>query len=269
MNNSAVVIIPIYKEIPLVSELSAIKQCFKVLGRYPIFFICYKGLDLSFYEKELGFSIMLKPFPKKYFTSIAGYNTLLKSHHFYWSFRYYKYMLIYQPDAWVFKDELNYWCSKEYDYIGAPWFNNFSSHEDGSKLWKVGNGGFSLRRIEKFLELTNKYKRLRSLKTIFTKEIRKKGGFLRCISLSLGWHNVIGCLYNSFFESNEDRYFCLVFEEFTNLKLSVPSVEESCFFSFEKSPSYLYDLTNHTLPFGCHAWQKYEPYFWKEIIEIE
>ena len=30
-------------------------------------------------------------------------------------------MLIYQLDAYVFKDELLNWANKGYDYIGAPW----------------------------------------------------------------------------------------------------------------------------------------------------
>jgi hypothetical protein len=62
-------------------------------------------------------------------------------------------MLIYQLDAWVFKDDLMKWCNKGYDYIGAPWFEDFGSYEKGKKLWRVGNGGFSLRKIKYFCKV--------------------------------------------------------------------------------------------------------------------
>ena len=76
-----------------------------------------------------------------------------------------EYILIYQLDAFVFKDELKEWCQKGYDYIGAPWiatientiwlkyFNivarKFRSKNKNNReqiFFKVGNGGFSLRR---------------------------------------------------------------------------------------------------------------------------
>ena len=37
---------------------------------------------------------------------------------FYLNFKKYRYLLIYQLDALVFRDELLEWCSKEIDYIG-------------------------------------------------------------------------------------------------------------------------------------------------------
>ena len=37
-------------------------------------------------------------------------------------------------------------------------------------------------------------------------------------------------------------------------------------FSFEVMPSYLYKLNNNVLPFGCHAFEKYESDFWKIIF---
>jgi hypothetical protein len=262
-----IIVIPIYKEEPLYEELASIKQCLNTLGKYPICFVCPNNLDIKRYKENLGVQMILITFDKVFFSSTKGYNKLLKSHFFYKVFRHYKYLLIYQPDAWVFRDDLIYWCNKGYDYIGAPWLSECSIKENGKPiLTTVGNGGLSLRKIDKFLELTKKHKRLRDIKTIFTNEINKKGGVLRCISLSLGWHNTISCLYNSYKDINEDIYFCTIFSEFPNLRLYVPSAEESSFFSFEKSPSYLYELTNHLLPFGCHGWTKYETEFWKGKI---
>lgn len=61
------------------------------------------------------------PFPDTYFKGIAGYNRLMMSPEFYETFAQWEYILIYQTDAWVFSDRLSEWCSKGYDYIGAPW----------------------------------------------------------------------------------------------------------------------------------------------------
>ena len=51
---------------------------------------------------------------------------LMLSPFFYESFLDFKYVLIHQLDVFIFKDELNYWCNQNYDYIGAPWFKDSS-----------------------------------------------------------------------------------------------------------------------------------------------
>jgi hypothetical protein len=68
---------------------------------------------------------------------------------FYLIFEDYRYVLVYETDAWVFKDELDFFCGKNLDWIGAPW-----PHQED----KVGNSGFSLRKVSKMLELTGKHK---------------------------------------------------------------------------------------------------------------
>ena len=58
--------------------------------------------------------------------------------------------LIFQTDSMIFKENkdliYNY---MEYDYVGAPWYSN-----DPQK--QVGNGGLSLRRKSKMLEIINR-----------------------------------------------------------------------------------------------------------------
>ena len=86
---------------------------------------------------------------------MEGYNELLLSENFYTTFSAFKYILIYQPDSYVFRDELMEWCKEGYDYIGAPWLED---NDEQIKLNGVGNGGFSLRNIEKFLYIFSKCK---------------------------------------------------------------------------------------------------------------
>ena len=52
----------------------------------------------------------------------------------------------------------------------------------------------------------------------------------------------------------------------TNYELSKPTVREAMDFAFERFPRELYAVTGH-LPFGAHAWKKYEyEEFWKDRI---
>ena len=68
---------------------------------------------------------------------------------FYNGFRKYKFMLVHQLDAYVFKDDLLYWTKQGYDYIGAPWFEGMdNAGTNASLLPEIGNGGFSLRKIK-------------------------------------------------------------------------------------------------------------------------
>ena len=82
---------------------------------------------------------------------------LCMSNCFYEAFKQYDYMLIAQTDTWIFRDELQYWCDKGYDYIGAPLchycknVDNCNYIEDPVDVI-IGNGGLSLRRIEKFID---------------------------------------------------------------------------------------------------------------------
>jgi hypothetical protein len=46
----------------------------------------------------------------------------------------------------------------------------------------------------------------------------------------------------------------------------IPPFDIAFKFSFEKFPKHLFLLNKHQLPFGCHAWEKYDPDFWKEYV---
>ena len=56
--------------------------------------------------------------------------------------------------------------------------------------------------------------------------------------------------------------------EGTDVQLNVPPVNEAALFSIEVSPRYVFEEVNKgRLPFGCHAWKRYQyEVFWKEHI---
>ncbi|MFT3825794.1 MAG: DUF5672 family protein [Chitinophagaceae bacterium] len=166
------IVVPVYKISPDSDEAFSLKQCLKVLFRHDIYLVCAEGLAIEEYEKIIQANkgeettVSFMRFPAQYFSSIAGYNQLMLSKDFYKKFSAYQYMLIYQLDAFIFRDDLENWCSKGYDYVGAPWINwSWSEHyarfltlprkvftKLGYKGYNlVGNGGFSLRKTTSFI----------------------------------------------------------------------------------------------------------------------
>ena len=272
------IVIPIYKNDLTEYEIISLKQCCKILVNYPVLFITHRDLDCSVYEnicKNTGIVYKYEIFNKKYFKDISWYNVLLLSKYFYQRFIDFDYILIYQLDAFVFKNELDYWLKKGYDYIGAPWMglNKIKPQFIGPPT--VGNGGFSLRRIKKFSTSTN-------LRTNMLKII-----------------NIIQSLYNIILENSKRNKFYYFPKLFLNPVLKIlkfifcnydknainedevwagilynngyiPSAEEAIKFSFENYPEYLYEINNRELPFGCHDWFKYYNYqFYKNFISEE
>jgi hypothetical protein len=257
------IVIPFYRNTISPLEEVAIKQCFQVLSNYPI--VCIKpfDLDLSNVLTRYAFADVIN-FDVDFFTSIQGYNRLMLSTTFYNRFLNYEYILLYQLDAYVFRDELQYWCKQNYDYIGAPWLRDHDYPDIIKKLKskflslydtkfniqknglpsdmqfenKVGNGGFSLRRVKKLCDLTVNYGDLIDY-------------------------------YNSKSDNrfHEDVFWSIEVNRKKN-QLKIPGYRKALKFAFENSPERCLKLNNNNLPFGCHAWDKYLG-FWKPFIESE
>ncbi|MFT6881107.1 MAG: hypothetical protein ACI9QN_000835 [Arcticibacterium sp.] len=227
------ILIPIYKTSISGNELKSLNQCRKVLGIHSKTFIHPEGLDLTFYKESFP-EIKFKAFDSTFFNGIAGYNRLLLSPIFYKSFDA-DYILIYQLDAWVFRDELLEWCTKGYDYVGAPnaekGSGNNSCHDNllGNN---VLNGGLSLRNTKACLRAAKVHE------LIFKKR----------------------------FMGNEDTYFSACYARFFFVRflLKLPCYEIALKFAIEKNPREAFNTSKNALPFGCHAYEKYDYQFWKE-----
>ena len=223
------------------------------------------NIDLSWYTTQLKknkLSYDITIFDNEYFESIKTYSKLLLSKQFYIRYLKYDYMLIYQLDAYIFTDELDKWLNKKLSYIGAPWFicKNDNISYDG-----IGNGGFSLRHIKTHL---NVIRSLGKLDPIF---LYVRYCFQKGIGPSLLMKHVLfRCnkhYYKIFKEhkGNEDVFWCKV-AAYKFKWFSLPSLSEALEFSFETEPHYAYKLNNYQLPFGCHAWEKYDFKFWQKFI---
>ncbi len=271
------ILIPIYKSALTDREKESFLQCLHVLKAYPICLVAPESLNTSLYmtlSKACNVNLTISHFNHKYFENVYAYSQLLLNRNFYQHFKDCDYILIYQLDGFVFRDELNAWCKKGYDYIGAPWFKNYGSNENGDKLWKVGNGGVSLRRVSAFLNIFDRTMPF-SIYPFYVKNIRKKGFFTMSI-------NVIKMLYSLLFRNKSVEYYLQNFTDerinedcfwtdglsMTKLALHIPDTLTAARFCIEKSPSYLYQLTGNKLPFSCHAYEKYEyDNFWQEKIK--
>ncbi|SEA89006.1 hypothetical protein SAMN05443667_11115 [Flavobacterium gillisiae] len=255
------IVIPIYKEVLNEFEIQSVVQCIKLLSDYRLYFVCPKGMNTSEYRCKFKEIVNYVFFNEVYFKGIKGYNKLMLNPEFYKTFTDYDYMLIYQTDCYVFRDELLHWANKDFDYIGGLWFDNYIGNPyQGAKVWCAGNGGLSLRKTKSMIELLSSKKAMKGMPKLFTDAKRLKifgilsyfKGILLLPFRFLGYKNNFSYRAKTFAE-NEDAYFVeagLVYK-----KIKIPKVEDAMFFSWDRHPEYLFN-TIEKLPFCCHAWYR-------------
>lgn len=265
MVNQVTIVIPIWKNDLSIYEEISLRQCLNVLYKYNISFVTYKGLKIDnilsiVNEYNIKFELIF--FDKKFFSSIIDYNSLMLSIRFYIRFIDYKYVLIYQLDCFVFRDELEFWVDQGFSYIGAPWLKGWSSAELTSEIIGVGNGGFSLRHVFHHIKAILIYKffdfPLNFMDFVVIKLLRIKG--IRLLKNRLIDDS------NSFlcWKGNEDIFWNKVSFRFN--WYNIPDGETAAKFSVEVQPRRFCNQYSK-LPFGCHAWWKYDLNFWKPHIE--
>ena len=255
------VVIPVYTHLLTDHEKSSLKNAMFVLKRIPI--VIVKPLSLSgILLEDLAPGIPSISFPDIFFDSIEGYNRLMLSTQFYEAFSDSRYILIHQLDAWVFSDNLEEWCSMEFDYIGAPWikrgiyqkplvkqymsllrfFTKLTKTPDRQSLYnQVGNGGLSIRKVSSHLKATIE------LKNIIEIFLAGKRDHMH----------------------NEDVFWSVEVNRHLTSKFTYPHYSQAIKFSFDKHPEYCYKINGGELPLGCHGWSKKRMYpFWKNIIKL-
>lgn len=123
---------------------------------------------------------------------------------------------------------MKYFCDLGYDYVGAPWLSGLVYYWNYKyNTLYVGNGGFSLRNVDKCIKLI----RLKS--TLFLEYI------------------------------NEDIFFSMGNSDI----FRVAPVKVALEFSFEREVNRSFEMNEKKIPFGCHAWERYNLTFWKPYIE--
>ena len=49
-------------------------------------------------------------------------------------------------------------------------------------------------------------------------------------------------------------------------EFTIAPLDEALRFGFECVPRYCYELNGNRLPFGCHAWERYDREFWEQFV---
>ena len=260
------VVIPIYKSFEKLSsnEIQALIQIRTILIKRDIFFVYPSYVDPAKYVRLLhpaqATAVRLDD---KYFGSQDSSNRMLLSYEVYWHFNKYDYMLVHHIDAFVFSDQLNYWCSQGFDYVGAPWFEGNHNPRYPLKFKGVGNGGFSLRKISSFLKITKNRPLIRFHRTLYKLYDFLDGQNHTLLRKVLGVNFLMRHMkpYVGF----EDEFWGLIAPRFYKwFKVAQPEIALK--FSFEVLPKEMIKLNNDKLPFGCHAWEKFDPAFWEPYI---
>lgn len=255
---SVAVAVPIYRAELAADELQSLRHLDAHLERHDRFFVAPSSLR----PRHPGFEVL--PFPDACFTSIESYSRLLLSTSFYRAFAAYRYVLVHQLDALVFSDRLATWCEAGYDYLGAPWLIDPEVPEKGFS--RVGNGGLSLRRVDACLRVLESRRHVDggpSLVRVLTAplpdlprhRLLKRVRVLREARLGAR-------AYAGLYTLNEDHFWAdraALFDP----GFRVAPVDVALGFSFERAPRYCCERNGGRLPFGCHAWSRWDRAFWE------
>jgi hypothetical protein len=243
MNKQCIIIIPIYKEKINFDEYNSIKNTYNMFNNeYDIIFICSNKLNITIYN-ELFPNIEYVKINDKYFQNKDTYSLLCLSPFFYKLFFDYEYMLIAQTDAYIFKNELSYWCNKKYNMIGTlsdecehcnfiKKFDNliyaidnnltlgelinYGKHKYNNDYILNIHGGLSLRKINMFYDIALKNK----------KEHPEYNG---------SWW--------------EDSYICYIYGDI--LGIYDIYIKDLLYFGLDEWNCQLSNIKKY-IPFGCH-----------------
>ena len=268
--NKVVILVITHKSELSLYEKISLQQCFNTFSEREIYIICPEGLNISEY-KAISPDLNIDFIHFRWQSNYQNFNRLKILPFLYERYKKYEYILFYEPDAFVFRDELDQWCDKGFDYAGAPWFDGFNSKEGSGDFLGVGNGGFSLRNTAAHLRVLHSLSYVTSFKENWNSRFVEKRYGKNMLKQAAGLlldHTIRNNTYWRFnsYNGHEDQFWGLdvpkVFSWFKK-----PLYEEAASFAFEMQPRRLYELNNHQLPFGCHAWWKYDLDFWKPHIE--
>ena len=246
-------------------ERTSMRHLLHHLGAYDKYLIAPEGLEAHFPGFEL------KHFARKYFGSAAAHGKMLGTPAFYRQFLDYEFIFFYHLDSLAFSDQMAAWCATDLDYIGPPWIHCAAT--PWAERPRVGNGGFTLLRVASALKvLANRYRQepssywldqfthcapvwlVRSLERIQNRFPNAEP----LNRLLKEWHAMEdpGSHYrnNDMFWSDKAVRYVPEFK--------VASLEQGLRFAFEAAPRTCFEMNGGRMPFGCHAWARYDREFW-------
>lgn len=244
------IVIPIYKTNLDCIEKVSLMQLWNTIGgkHYHIYFVRPDTpyFDMTAYYDLLpgwGDNVYEEAFDENYFKSTATYSQLCISYDFYNRFSDYEYMYIYQLDCILTCDRLEKFCEFGFDYIGAPILSTDCAWPTVNKTTgkytpAVGNGGFSLRKISTFKDITN-----------------PNGEFIQHYNITPDMLKTV---------KFEDLYFCTYVND--RYYINIAPFQYSVIFAWDMNVDIIYNHWNfHKMPMCIHAWDK-NIRFWKDHL---
>jgi hypothetical protein len=248
--------VPTYRSELSADEQISVRHLEHYLGAYDKFLVIPDNLNVSVPG--------CRPirFDPAYFTSAQAYSRLCLSEELYRAFMGYKYILCYQLDCLVFSDRLSEWCAKGYDYIGAPWFKRpgFRWLYPGPEL--AGNGGLSLRHVAHSLDAIRRSNQMGITDILdAAARVRYSPRIFRDLKRAL----LLKRNSAARFSHAEDIWWAMHASTYLP-SFRIAPVEAAVDFSFETDPRYCFEKNGQRLPFGCHAWARYDREFWEPYL---
>jgi hypothetical protein len=229
--------VPVYKARPTKTEALSLLQL-RILEVQNVTLVCPENLDIQFYL-DLWPELKVQRYTPEHFFSVQSYNNLVINRTFYQPFStHYEYLLIYQLDAFLLKNQILEFCDQGYDYFGAPWKIGFPQYrfllnhwpiKINMKRFQVGNGGLSLRKIGPTLDLLK----------------RKEGHISKTFFMEDAFFGYWGSI-------DSDFHACPILTAAT--------------FSLEMNPNYWIEKTGK-LPMGFHGFEVWHQDFYNPLLQ--
>lgn len=257
-DQEACVVTPIHR-LPLTEdEKLSLASLRRHLGAQRRYFVAPRDLEIppSFLQGE-----DVIRFDARFFTYPYGYNRLLLRKGFYQALEGHSFVLIFQLDCMALHGGLEAWVDKGYDYVGAPWFMD-GERRRGECPLSVGNGGLSLRNVERAKEVLRTPIRRGAMFPKPPGNVPQPKGMewfwwnvRRRMRQHLGMWTVEDEVEN-FFE-NEDVFWSFIAPSVCP-SWRVADVAEALDFAMEENPKLCVELNGGRVPLGFHAWTKFD-----------
>jgi hypothetical protein len=245
----AVILVFAHAESPSPAEAFSLRQCANVLAKHPIRLVCPAGLDISKYL-AIAPNIVADFISPHHLSGKDEYNYLKCLPYLYERYAAFDYMLTYELDSFVFEDQLDYWCERSWDYIGAPWFEGYYECSSRSRMIGVGNSGFSLRNIRTARRALRAFRWSR-LKKLISACLTHGYSLRSAVREAFDFSSMLANAFSEFDAVHEDLFWCYtiptVYPHFR-----IPPPLEAIAFSFEANPQLLHFFNGYRLPFGAH-----------------
>ena len=263
---SVAVVVPVYRPHLADDEEYAVRH----LRRHLCVHECWQISPVSLTLRVEG--LQLRQYDDAWFRSVDSYSRLLLSKWFYEGFADYDYIFIYQLDCLVLRDGLHQWCEQGYDYVGAPLFNVKGDPKSGFS--GACNGGLSLRRVSAFRGVLNSRKYVDEKGSILADVLHEPFMEVRPLPWLKRWKKRLQVArevrqgvekYAAGYSLNEDHFWSGRASYFQpGFRVAPPEVALG--FAFEAAPRYCFERNGRKLPFGAHAWQKWDRTFWEPYL---